>query len=112
MHIGFEVRKRTVEMFKGLLNEYRNQIEEAYCREDNDLSISFPVKYSPGKKGGIDIEVNINFVAERIKAKSKSNVDERQKVFDFSEKAASIRPMGPGHTEGQKRYLRSRRGLK
>ena len=86
MHIGEQVRKRTAEMFYNLLNEHRHKIEEAYCNEDNDLSIAFPVKYSPGKKGGTDIEVNINFVAERVKAKSKSNVDERQRVLKFEKK--------------------------
>lgn len=117
MHIGDQVRKRTAQMFSALLVEYRHQIEEAHCQEEDVLSISFPVKFGPGKHGGIDIEVAINFVKERIKGRSISNVDERQKTLPFSfgnklPAPQSQRPSGPGYTEGQWWVMRSRRGLK
>ena len=76
MHISPQVVKATFDGISGLLKDNHKEIEEAYCNEEDSLSLSFSVKYSPAKKGnGVSIETSINFIKDRVKQKIQTIVD-------------------------------------
>lgn len=82
MNISGNVLEKTHNMIIGILQDNHKLIEEAYCNEEDSLSLSVSVKFSESKQSGIDIDVGINFVKERIKAKVSSTVDDNQmKLF-------------------------------
>jgi len=76
MKIGFVTLDRISQGIMGHLTDYQPDIEAAYHNQ-GEVSISLTVKMAPGKTG-IDYEIGMNLVKDRIKVKSKGNIDERQ----------------------------------
>ena len=83
MNIGPRVLARTKEMIGVLLDNYHNEIEEAYCNTEDDdgrvkgLGVDVKLKFSPDS-GAIGIDATINFVSERVKDTVSDTVDEKQ----------------------------------
>ena len=66
-HIDYDVRDTTAKLVKGLMNDYRDQIETAYCNEDGTFKIAFACKFKPkGDKTKVKVEMSFN-PAEKIK---------------------------------------------
>ena len=76
MKIGFVTLDRISQGIHGHMTDYAIEINDAYDRQD-ELSISFTVKIVPGKTG-IDYEIGMTFIKDKVKVKLKGNVDERQ----------------------------------
>jgi hypothetical protein len=91
MHITSDVLKQTQVSIYGLLQENHNNIEDAYCNEEDTLTLSIQIKYSlPPKGNGIQVDAALNFVKERIKQKTTAIVDpERDSLIGHIE---SLRP--------------------
>lgn len=82
MEITEEIIKKTAEMIRGNLNDYRDQINEAYSENDEILEIGLKARYS-FLKGNFKIQTNINFVTDRIKDNSVAYWDPNQmQMFD------------------------------
>ena len=79
MTIGPKTIREIGSMTEKLVKDYQKEIEAAYLRADGGLTIGFQLKIDPAKYGsGIDLEMAINFVAERIKDKTTSSINEKQ----------------------------------
>ena len=76
MKIGFVTLERISQGILGHLTDYAREIDAAYEKQ-GEVSISFTVKMVPGKTG-IDYEIGMTFVKDRVKVRLKGNVDERQ----------------------------------
>jgi hypothetical protein len=83
MKIGFQTIQKIQDMISGHIIDYRTEIDNAYQQQDNELTIALSVKLVPGKKGGTDIDVTMNFVKDRVKVKASDNVDETQQPLPF-----------------------------
>jgi len=82
MHISHQVIEQTINSIQGLLIDNQKDIEEAYCNDENSLSITISVKYDIAKGGqGISVETGINFVKERIKQRTVAVVDDKQQAL-------------------------------
>lgn len=82
MEITQEIIKKTAEMIRGNLNDYRDQINQAYSENDEILEIGLKARYS-FLKGNFKIQTNINFVTDRIKDKSVAYWDpDQMQIFD------------------------------
>jgi len=77
----------TINQIRKMVNlhiyDYMDEINNAYEKQDNELTIALSVKLAPGKKGGTNIDVIMNFVKDRVKVKASTNVDENQKPLPF-----------------------------
>ena len=67
---------------KVLMSNYRADLDRAYLNADGDFSVAVTHKFSP-KGSGVSVESSINFVAERIKDKTTSVVDDKQMKLDL-----------------------------
>jgi len=61
-----------------LLRDHQKEINEAYLSTDDPLSIALKLKIKPSQSGGVDLEMGIDFVAERIKDKVVRSINEAQ----------------------------------
>lgn len=89
MEITEEIIEKTAEMIRGNLADYRDEISEAYSKQDEILEIKLKARYS-FNKGKFKIQTDINFVTDRIKDNSVVwyDPDQRQMFEEF-----------PGETE-------------
>jgi len=63
----------------GLLDNYAVQICKAYVQNDDELTVSLSLKFSPGDAANsIELEVKINFVESKVKDSVKVLVNEKQ----------------------------------
>ena len=77
--IGENVINGIVKQLEGHLKDYMEQIDTAYCdQEDDVLSISLGAKLSPDTNG-IKIVTTITFIANKIKDGGILVVDENQR---------------------------------
>ena len=75
-HISENVLYKTAEGIRGLLEDYKADIEMAYCNEEDSLTLAISVKYSLPKSGsGVQVDTGLTFVKEKIKAKITDIVD-------------------------------------
>ena len=75
-HISDEVVKQSIIGIKGILEEYKNELERAYCNAEDDLTVSIRLRYSVPKKGsGISIQTDLSFMLEKIKIKTETIID-------------------------------------
>lgn len=88
MKIGPVTLEKISQGIFGHLIDYQPDIEAAYDNQ-GEVSIAFSVKLVPGKTG-MDYEIGMNLVKDRIKVKSKGNVDEKQLSL-FKDKNTSVR---------------------
>jgi len=81
--IGDQAIDEIKEQVGQLLESYSGPINTAYLKNPGELAIGFIVKLSPGKKTTETIiETGMSFVAERVKDKTKSTIDEAQMKID------------------------------
>lgn len=88
--INEQVLREVGEMLSAHLFDYRNALEEAYCRLDDPLTVNLAAKFSEGKEG-IKVDTAINFVSDRVKDKSSREINGRQKSL-FVNKGAAVDP--------------------
>jgi len=63
-----------------MLFEYAKEIDEAYVKADNDLTVALSLKLSPTRIAGeVELTIGINFVESRVKHKIKVVVDSKQR---------------------------------
>jgi len=78
--IGFKVIRQAQTEISAMLEEYAKEIDEAYVKADNDLTIALSLKLSPTRIAGeIELTIGINFVESRIKHAIKVVVDSQQR---------------------------------
>ena len=62
-----------------LLNKNLDKIDEAYTKNENELSLSITVQLQPNRTDGTDITTNLSFVESKIKDSRFQTVPDRQK---------------------------------
>lgn len=82
--IGPVVANKIKNQVETLLTQYLKEIDEAYTKADNTLTVAFSVKLSlPALQRGILVETQISFVESRIKDVMGTIIDEKQmKLFE------------------------------
>jgi|GEM_PF-5103719 len=78
--IGEMTQSKITHMVAALMRDHAEELDEAYLRADDQLSVSFPVKVKPGPRGN-EIKVGISFVQSRCKDEIEDAVDENQTVM-------------------------------
>lgn len=86
MQIGNVTKKEVLRTIEGLLDDYTEDLNEAYLKKGEDpLAISIAVKLSAGD-GATDIETTMSFTKEKIKDKANGRANESQQgLFDGKE---------------------------
>jgi uncharacterized protein YbjQ (UPF0145 family) len=83
--IGDKTREQIKEMVGGLVGDYMDELNDAYRKAEDSMTIAFNVKIKPNKNAGNDIDVGINFVADRVKDSISTTIDEDQmKMFSVA----------------------------
>lgn len=78
--IGFNVIRQAQAEISAMLEEFAEDIDKAYKKADNDLTVPFTVQFKPTKIAGeIELIVGTNFVKDRVKHKIKVVVDSKQR---------------------------------
>ena len=65
--IGTQTLNTARDLIDSLFRMHQKDIDTAYLKADDSLSVSISVKFKPSEKGGIDVDAGISFVTERIK---------------------------------------------
>jgi len=77
--IGFQSLDKAKTELNAMIDEYAEEINKAYLQNDNELTVSLSVKFSPGKAAGdIVMKAGITFVESKIKHSVELLVNERQ----------------------------------
>lgn len=85
--IGFKVIQQAQAEICALMEEHAKEIDKAYIKADNDLTVDFKLKLSPTRIAGeVELTVGINFVESRIKHAIKVVVDSKQRKLPGFEK--------------------------
>ena len=86
--IGKMVIDQTVMMIQDMMRDHMHEIDQAYIKTEDALTVSLSAKYAPNAKtGAIDIDVNLSFVSEKVKDNSKALVNEGQmRLYDLADK--------------------------
>ena len=87
--IGKMVIDQTVMMIQDMMRDHMHEIDQAYIKTEDALTVSLSAKYAPpnAKTGAIDIDVNLSFVSEKVKDNSKASVNEGQmRLYDLADK--------------------------
>ena len=82
--IGEKVLTQAVEHMTDLLEDHIERINTAFLENDGALSVSLTLKFQPSMKAGVDCDVVLNFVAERVKVGNSFSCDENQAPLPFS----------------------------
>lgn len=78
--IGFKVIQQAQAEISAMLEEHAEDIDKAYIKADNDLTVPFTVQFKPTRIAGeIELIVGTNFVKDRVKHKIKVVVDSKQR---------------------------------
>jgi len=86
--IGFNVIQQAQAEISAMIEEYAEEIDKAYVKADNDLTVDFKLKLSPTRIAGeVELTVGINFVESRIKHAVKIVVDSKQRKLPGFENA-------------------------
>ena len=85
--ISYKVIRQAQAEISAMMEEYSKEIDEAYIKADNDLTVALSLKLSPTRIAGeIELIVGINFVESRIKHAVKVVVDSKQRKIPGFEK--------------------------
>ena len=85
--ISDKVIRQAQAEISAMLEEFAEDIDKAYIRADNDLTVPFTVQFKPTRIAGeIELIVGTNFVKDRIKHKIKVVVDSKQRKLPGFEK--------------------------
>ena len=77
--INYNVIQQAQAEISAMLEEYSKEIDKAYVKAGNDLTVDFKLKLSPTRIAGeVELTVGINFVESRIKHLVKVVVDSKQ----------------------------------
>ena len=80
--INFNVINQAQAEICAMLFEYAKEIDKAYIKADNDLTVPFTVQFKPTKIAGeIELIIGTNFVKGRVKRKVKVVVGSTQRKF-------------------------------
>jgi len=78
--INHNVIQQAQAEISAMIEEYAEEIDKAYIKADNDLTVALSLKLSPTRIAGeIEMAVGINFVESRIKHAIKVVVDSKQR---------------------------------
>ena len=77
--IDSAIVQKMVEMIAGHATDYEHEMRAAYQKFDSELSISFAVKFYPGKGGAVGIDVGMTMVTDKVKVRSSALVDQNQR---------------------------------
>jgi hypothetical protein len=75
--IGTKTIESMVHMIAGLLENYQQELTDAYLKSEGVFSISIGVKVKPDPKGNA-IKTSLSFTKEKIQAEAESIVDDEQ----------------------------------
>lgn len=76
--IGQPTKEKIQAMVGGLIGDHLDEINEAYRKCEDGLSIGFTVKIKPHPQAGNQIDAGINFVESRVKDTITDAIDEHQ----------------------------------
>ena len=79
--IGVKTLSKATDLIGGLLKSHRREIDDAYLKADDALSISLSLKIAPDDNGGFALDAGMNFVADRVKDTAKGYVSEHQMLL-------------------------------
>ena len=99
MKIGEETIKECVKLIEGLLFSHQLEIDEAYLKAENSLSVKLGLKITPDK-GRLKLDADIDFVMDRLKDKASSFVDEDQ-ISLFAKKESKLTILPKRHLVGR-----------
>ena len=86
MKFGPKSINAVCEIIKGALETYMGSIDQAYVNSEGALTVNLPVKISAGKGGGLDFDVKISFVSDKIEDHFTGDCEEEQlNLFDRGE---------------------------
>ena len=82
--ISNKVLEESITIIEIALQDKREEMDLAFLKADDKLKIGLSLSFAPAKDGGIDQELEINFVKDRVKDKYKGHtVGEGQgEMFD------------------------------
>jgi hypothetical protein len=93
IHIEDEHRDAILARVKKLFDRYHGEIDTAYTENENEITVNFTAKMSPGKPNGIKIITGISFTTGKIKDSLEDRIDDgRQRQLDFNTPAPAQRP--------------------
>jgi len=80
MKIGDKSIERATQLLKDLMWANKENIDRANLMldEDEPLTVSLSVKFSPGQRKPIKVDVKISFPVEKVKENLEDEVDELQ----------------------------------
>jgi len=68
MNIGPKTIEKATEMLGGMLRIYQEDIDKAFLRADNALTVALGLKFKSGeRRGEVEIETAIKFVTDQVK---------------------------------------------
>ena len=82
--IGEKVLTQAVGEMAALLEDHAERINTAFLENDGALTVGLQLKFQPSMKAGVDCDVVLNFVAERVKVGNSFSCDENQAPLPFS----------------------------
>jgi len=87
MKIGEKSIERAIQLVKDLMWANKENINRANLMLDADepLTVSLSVKFSPGQRKPVKVDVKISFPVEKVKENLEDEVDELQ-ISMFTEK--------------------------
>lgn len=85
--ISYKVIRQAQAEIYAMLEEYAKEIDKAYIKAGDELTVDFKLKLSPTRIAGeVELIVGINFVESRIKHAVKVVVDSKQRKLPGFEK--------------------------
>jgi hypothetical protein len=88
-------------LLDALLKKHAPEIDSAYIKEEGAFTVNMSLKFKPDDDGGIEMEVGIAFVKDRVKDSVKGRVQESMDgLFDAIEKGKMSVTIG-GKTFGK-----------
>lgn len=89
--ISLKVTQTAGEMITNLLEAYQDKLNKAFLKSDGALTVDLKAKFKPGESEGIEVEVGINFVTDRIKNTFSRLVNENQEgLFEIVDKEQEV----------------------
>ena len=89
--ISLKVTQTAGEMLTDLLEAYQDKLNKAFLKSDGALTVDLKAKFKPGESEGIEVEVGINFVTDRIKNTFSRLVNENQEgLFEIVDKEQEV----------------------
>ena len=73
MEIKPEALKAGMQLLESIVQEKQSQINEAFQKTPGPLKIGLSMTMEPDGNNGLDIEVGISFVAEKVTDKAKAH---------------------------------------